>query len=400
MERVKCFFCQRTYPLDLFHPFCPDCKEPLLYHDSPKKRSFPPKLDGTLEEFIDFLPLSEVNPELSLGEAHTPLTRLRRIEKKFQLPPLWAKNEFLNPTSSFKDRGTAVAVQKAVSLGIKRMGTVSTGNMASSTAAYGAKAGLKTYVLLKEDISPEKLQAAAVHNPVLVSVKGDYGDLFYESFSIGRKYNIYFANSVDPNRIEGYKVTGFEIFHQLDQIPDYVFVPVSSGGHLIGLMRAFLDLRNQDLIQRLPVFVGIQAKGCSPIAKAFTSGKTEVKRIEKGKTIAHAISNPDPPGGNILLKMIKEMRGMILEVTDQEILKAQRFLAELEGIFCMPASATTLAGLLKLIKKTPLDPHNRLVLVITGSGLKAIRSLESVEANIPKTTLSHLKETIGTLIDK
>jgi threonine synthase len=351
-----------------------------------------------LEEFIDFLPLSEGNAELSLGEGRTSLTRLRRIENRLKLPLLWAKNEFLNPTSSFKDRGTAVAVQKAVSMGIKWMGTVSTGNMASSTAAYGAKAGLKTCVLLKEDISTEKLPATAVFNPLLVSVKGDYGDLFYKSFDIGRKYKIYFANSVDPNRIEGYKAIGFEIFLQLDhKAPDAVFVPVSSGGHLIGVMRAFLDLKSENMIQELPCFIGVQAEGCSPIAKAYNSGKTKVERIEKGKTLAHAISNPDPPGGNILLKMIRDSGGMILDVTDEEILEAQKILAELEGIFCAPASATTLAGLLKISRERPHNLRRQNALVITGSGLKAIKSLDLSDIQIFNSSLIDLEEKIGSL---
>jgi threonine synthase len=149
-------------------------------------------------------------------------------------------------------------------------------------------------------------------------------------------------------------------------------------------MRAFLDLKSENMIQELPYFIGVQAEGCSPIAKAYNSGKTKVERIEKGKTAAHAISNPDPPGGNILLKMIRGERGMILEVTDQEILKAQRILAELEGLFCAPASATTLAGLLKLSRERPHNLRRQNTLLITGSGLKAVRSLESAEVNISK----------------
>lgn len=399
MERFECLFCQKTYPLDLFRPFCPDCQQPLLYHCPPRKRSLRSEKKGSLEKFIEFLPLSEVNPELSLGEGQTPLTRLYRLEKEFKWPPVFSKNESLNPTSSFKDRGTAVTVQKAISMGIKRMGTVSTGNMASSTAAYGAKAGLRTFVLVKEDISTEKLLSTSIYNPVLVSVKGDYGELFTKSFAIGRRYNIYFANSVDPNRIEGYKVTGFEIFLQLNhQIPQYIFAPVSSGGHLIGLMRAFLDLKAQRLIRHLPLFIGVQARGCSPIAKAYSSGKTKVERIDKAETIAHAISNPDPPGGNTVLKMIRELGGMILDVTDQEILRAQRILAEMEGIFCMPASATTLAGLLKLSGQRPFDLDDQIVLVITGSGLKAIKSLESAEIKIFKSSLSNLEEKIQSFL--
>jgi threonine synthase len=396
MENLECIFCHKKYPLDIFNPFCPECHEPLLCPSPRKKRKFSLDKTSSLEKFLDFLPLSKINLNLSLGEGNTPLLKLNRLKENFNLPPVFLKNETVNPIACFKDRGTVIAAQKAVSLGIKRIGTVSTGNMASSTAAYGAKAGLETFVLLKDDISTDKLLMTSMFNPVLVKVEGDYGELFYESFSLGKRRNIYFMNSVDPFRIEGYKVTSFEIFLQMEsRIPRYIFAPVSSGGHLIGLMRAFLDLKKEGLIQRLPTFVGVQAHGCSPIAQAYASGKSEVKRIKKGETIAHSISNPDPPGGNILLKLIQENSGIILDVSDKEILDAQKMLAEYEGIFCEPASATTLAGLLKLSGKDKLQANDKIVLVITGSGLKAMDVLEPSKINVRETSLSGLKKVIS-----
>jgi threonine synthase len=400
MENLECIFCQKKYPLETFNPFCPECQEPLLCPSPKKKRKFFLEKTSPLEKFLDFLPLSKINLNLSLGEGNTPLLQLTRLKESFDLPQVFIKNETVNPIACFKDRGTAVAVQKAVSLGIERIGTVSTGNMASSTAAYGAKAGLETFVLLKEDISPDKLLLTGMYNPVLVKVKGDYGELFYESFSVGRKHNIYFMNSVDPFRIEGYKVTSFEIFLQLEnRVPQYIFVPVSSGGHLIGLMKAFLDLKEEGFIRRFPTFVGVQANGCSPIAQAYASGKSEVKRIKKAETIAHSISNPDPPGGNILLKLIQENKGMILDVSDKEILEAQKMLAELEGIFCEPASATALAGLLKLSGQVKHEENDRIVLVITGSGLKAMNVLEPSKINVREASLSGLEKTFSSILE-
>jgi len=400
MEFFECIFCQKKYRLDLFNVFCPECKEPLLYHYPEKKRNFSLNRTNPLEKFLDFLPLSNVNQRLCLGEGDTSLIKLNSIMEKYNLPKIFAKNEISNPTGSFKDRGTAVAIQIAVSMGIERIGTVSTGNMAASTAAYGARAGLNTFVLVKRDTSLEKLFSTAIHNPVLVKVQGDYGKLFYESFPLGRRHNIYFMNSVDPFRIEGYKVIGFEIFLQLNkQAPRFIFVPLSSGGHLTGLMKAYLNLRQQGFIKQFPTFVGVQAQGCSPIAQAYTAGKSKVKRIEKPETIAHSISNPDPPGGNIVLKFIQENKGMIIDVSDKEILEAQKILAELEGIFCLPASATTLAGLLKFSKKMKFEPQDRIILIITGSGLKSIRSLESLKTDIHQTTLPNLNETIASILN-
>jgi threonine synthase len=399
MENLECIFCKKKHPLDVFKPFCPVCGEPMLWAINKKKKKFNLNKESSLEKFLDFLPLGKIDLNLSLGEGNTPLLKLSRLMKSFSLSTVFIKNEAVNPSASFKDRGTAVAIQKAVSLGLRRIGTVSTGNMAFSTAAYGAKAGLETFILLKEDCSSEKILAAGVHKPVLVKVKGDYGKLFYESFSLGRKHNIYFMNSVDPFRIEGYKITGFEIYLQLQShAPKFIFVPVSSGGHLIGLARAFLDLKQNGFIQNFPTFIGVQAQGCAPVAKAYSSGKMKVERIKKAKTIAHSISNPDPPGGNIALKLIRENKGMIISVSDGEILEAQIMLAEIEGIFCEPSSATVLAGLLKLSKKLKLKAEDQTVLVITGSGLKTMGDVDASKIDVRQAFLLTLEKTISAFL--
>lgn len=399
IESLECIFCQIKYPLDIFNPFCPQCHEPLLCPTPQKKRKILPEKASPLEKLLEFLPLLEVNPALSLGEGNTPLFSLNRLSKNFNLPPVFLKNETVNPTLSFKDRGTAVSIQKAASLGATKIGTVSTGNMASSTAAYGARAGLETFVLFKEESSIDKILSAGIHNPIIIKVKGDYGRLFSASFSLGRKHNIYFMNSVDPFRIEGYKVTGFEMFLQFKyRIPRFIFVPVSSGGHLIGLMKSFLDLKREGIIKHIPFFIGVQARGCSPIAQAYDSGKPKFRRIKKANTIAHAISNPDPPGGNIALKLIRENKGIILAVSDEEILESQRILAELEGVFCQPASATPLAGLLKLSKESKLNANDQIVLVITGSGLKAMKALSSSRIKFHEASLSNLESTVSALL--
>ena len=335
--------------------------------------------------------MKEISTDLLLGEGNTPLISLKRIKRKFDLPNVLAKNETMNPTHSFKDRGTAVAVQKAVSLGITKIGTVSTGNMASSTAAYGAKAGLRTFILVKEDISEEKLQATGVYDPFIVKVKGHYGELYRKSFEIGKKHNIYFMNSTDPFRIEGYKITAWELFHQLNsQSPDYIFVPVSAGGHIIGLMKGFQEIMAQGLISRFPFFVGVQAHGCAPMVHSFKAGWEQCKKIEDPHTIAQSISNPDPPGGNIVLKWIRKHRSALIDVTDEEILSARKSLAEHEGIFALPASAAAFAGLIKFNSQKKIDPNKQVVLIITGSGLKFLKKLPSIKNKLQYSTLNDL----------
>jgi threonine synthase len=398
MDRLECLFCAKKYPLNIFGIFCPRCHEPMLISSAPRKRSFALDRTLSLERYQSFLPLAHVERTLSLGEGDTPLLLLDRVRKKHHLPPVYAKNETVNPTQSFKDRGTAVAVQKAVALGIKNIGTVSTGNMAGSTAAYGAKAGLKTVVLFKDDTPSDKVRAAGVYGPILMKVRGDYGEIFARSLDIGREQGIYFMNSVDPLRIEGYKVTGYEIFLQLvGRVPRYLFVPVSAGGHLIGLMRAFLDLREEGLTADLPVFVGVQAKGCSPVARAFIQGKVRCSKFPRPATIAHAISNPAPPGGNLVLRLVRENKGMIMAVTDAEILAAQRELAELEGIFADPASATVLAALIKFSRWQRLGIRDEVVLVITGSGLKSMESVPRQDIPVHHTSLSRLEKALRTI---
>ncbi|MBD3413781.1 MAG: threonine synthase [Candidatus Aminicenantes bacterium] len=396
MKQLECPFCKKTYALDLFQLFCSDCQEPLLVRSSvpfPKVRN---EKSNPLDKYIDFLPIKKALHRFSLGEGNTPLLKLNRLMHKFNVPDLYAKNEMMNPTGSFKDRGTVIAVHNAVSLGIRNIGTVSTGNMAVSTAAYGARTGIKTYVLVSEDTSDEKIFSAALHGAILVKVKGDYGELFYKSLETGKKNHVYFINSVDPFRIEGYKVTAFEIWQQLGgQVPTHIFVPVSSGGHIIGLMKAFSELKQNKLTNRLPVFVGIQPKKASPITNAFLNGQSQITRIQKADSFAQSINNPAPPGGNCVLKWIKETNGHLLRVSDEEILKAQKKLASFEGLFGLPAAAAPLAGLFKWQAQNKLAPHHRIVLILTGAGFKNMAVLDRSQMPIYQTVLDDLDQMIS-----
>jgi threonine synthase len=400
MDLVECIFCRKTFPHDPFSPFCPDCGEALLV--APAARDVLETIrageDYPLARFADFLPLLIPDRKLSLGEGDTPLVPLGRLAASLGLPSLYAKNEGQNPTGSFKDRGTALAIQKAVALGFRKIGTVSTGNMAASTAAYGARAGIGTYVLLKEGTSRTSVQNAGVFGPTLVTVRGDYGRLFHDSLRIGRKLGICFLNSIDPFRIEGYKVTGLEIFLELGRlVPDAIFVPLSSGGHLLGLMRAFEDLGRAGMTAGYPTFVGVQAEGCAPLVKAYQSGRSAYERLTEARTMAHAISNPAPPAGNTVLKMIRDHAGILVSVSDAEMLAAQRSLASSEGLFCQPESAVTLAGLIKLRDGGVPAVRGRAVLVLTGSGLKAPQALDSLPLEIHDLALDGLEDGLRTL---
>ena len=368
MNKLTCFYCSHE---DNFLPndiLCPASGQPLLF-DSAQFNNARILIEEkiALKKFQNFLPLEKVEPDLSLKEGSTPLLRLSRLEKSLNQSGLTAKLEAANPTLSFKDRGTAVVIQKLAEMKVEKIGTVSTGNMASSTAAYAARNGLQAFLLVKKGTSAGALISSAVFEPIIIEIEGDYGQLFYKSYQLGKRYGIYFANSVDPLRIEGYKLTSFEICQQLGQSPDFVFVPLSSGGHLIGLYKGFLEFKQAGLIKACPTFVGVQAEGCSPIVQAFNLGEDRVKKLESTTTLAHSISNPDPPAGQLVLKMIRENNGQLVSVTDQEMFEAQKLLATKEGLFVQPEAATTLAAYLKLKEKL----GGQSVLVLTGHGLKA-----------------------------
>ena len=248
--------------------------------------------------------------------------------------------------------------------------------MAATLAAYASRAGLKAYILVSSNIAEEKLKQIAVYGAEVIKVRGDYGKLYYESLKLGQKLGIYFINSDDPFRIEGYKSISFEIVEEI--MPDYVIVPTSSGGLIRGIIKGFLELKKSELIDRLPTFVCVQAEGCSPIYKAFINGKEKIGRFENPHTIAHAIENPYPPSGNAVLRLLKKLNGISIAVSDEEILNAQRMLAQ-EGIFVQPASATGIAAVKKLREEGRIKEDEKIVSILTGAGLKTLHQLEGFE---------------------
>lgn len=340
------------------------------------------------ERFSEFFPL-ELDPELSLGEGDTPLTRAKKLSKELGIE-LYLKNETINPTWSFKDRGTYLGIHRAIQLDFRRIGTVSTGNMAASVAAYGAHSELEVYILVSSTIPEEKIKALAPYGAKIVKVHGDYGELYYRALEIGQKKGIYFINSDDPFRVEGYKSISFEISEEIT--PDYVIVPTSSGGLFRGIVKGFLEAKNSGLIEKLPRFFVVQAEGCSPICKAFNAGKEKIERFENPHTIAHAIENPYPPSGNAVLRLLKKLNGICTTVTDEEILEAQKILGR-EGIFVQLASATGIAAVKKLRRKGIIKEGAIVVSILTGSGLKTLRYIK--QPKVEECSLQRLEECIG-----
>ncbi len=337
------------------------CGEPL------RMEYFQGKIRGENDiwtRYSEFLPI-EVNEISSLGEGNTSLSKAPNLSKKLDID-LNLKNETVNPTWSFKDRGTILSIQRALDLGIDKIGTVSTGNMAASVSAYGARSGLKTFVLVPSDISEEKIDQMGAYEPIVIKVDGDYGRLYYKSFELEMD-DIYLTNSNSPFRVEGYKTIAFEIYE--DSVPDYLMIPTSSGGLFRGLMKGFIELEMNAFIDEIPTPIIVQAEGCSPICEAYESGRNEIKKWSEPDTLADAISNPLPPGGNDVIEKLNRYGGICEKISDRDMIAAQRDIAR-EGILCQYPSAAGVAALKKLVVNGDIEEGAEVVSIITGSGLK------------------------------
>ncbi|MCD6372896.1 MAG: threonine synthase [Thermococcus sp.] len=356
--KLRCPICGKTYEKPVQR--C-ECDEPVEFEAF---RSEPYIGKNVWERFYDFWPVKPAL-EFSLGEGDTPLVK-SRLGREFGIK-LYLKNETVNPTWSFKDRGTFLAMSYALKAGYKAVGTVSTGNMAASVAAYASRFGLKAKIFVSESASEEKLKAVGVYGGDVIRVRGDYGRLYFESLKLGEKLGVHFINSDNPFRIEGYKGIAFEIAEEVS--PDYVLIPTSSGGLFRGIAKGFTELHESGLIDDLPTLIAVQAEGCSPICRAFKEGKAKIERFENPKTIAKAIANPYPPSGNAVLKLLREFGWGCVSVSDEEIKEGQRKLAG-EGLFVQPASATGIAALEKL----DLPEGAKVVSILTGSGLKTLKN--------------------------
>jgi len=396
MVKTKCLLCGQEFPLNLHHPFCSQCHQPLFL-----KTSLPLKDDfSDSDSFLEKL-FPPPSGQVSLGEGQTPLLRLASLEKKLGFNSLWAKNEGLNPTGTFKDRGTVRAVEEACRLGIKKIGTVSVGNMAASTAAYGARAGLETYILVRGDVDPQKLKLIQTFDACLIQVKGDYGELFDKSYELGQTYGIYFINSIDPLRLAGYKTIAREILQQLAPLlPEVIVVPVSSGGHFLGIFKAFLELASLDFLPQLPLFIGVQSDRCSPLVEAFQRQAKVFTRIHNLPPVPYAISNPNPPGGNLVLHLIYKYKGYLVAVSDEDISQAQQLLALEEGIFALPSSAAALAALLHCQNYLPSLRQKTICLILTGTGWRGKRVFNPGKTTIHQTSLNALDHFFGQLLAK
>ncbi|NOX71918.1 MAG: threonine synthase [Candidatus Micrarchaeota archaeon] len=384
---MECSDCGKRFSLDKQVFRCPECGgsvEIIFDYDNLKKEISKEKFakrDFDHLRYYEFYPIEfsfhksgNVNlikeNMLTLGEGGTPLLRSKNIEKKFKLPfKLFFKNETVNPTGSFKDRGSAVEVAKAKELGKERAVCASTGNMGASVAAYSAVANIACDIFTPRDAPNIKIEQIMAYGANVFRIDGDYTKAEKMSEIAFEKYGAYLLGDYAYRR-EGTKSVGFEIIEQLDYEMGNVSIvcPVGNGLLLSAVWKAAKEFKEVGLLEKLPSMVGMQAEGCRPVVDAYDNGLDTFEPVADPKTVAGAIECGNPLDGNRALKAIKDSEGWADFVSDGEILKARKLLASEEGIFPEPAGAAALAGILK--RKGFFEEGSTVVCLVTGNGLK------------------------------
>ncbi len=339
---------------------------------------------GLIEKYRAFLPVSADTPVVTLNEGNTPLIYAKHLSD-ITGQRVFLKYEGLNPTGSFKDRGMTMALSKAKESGARVVICASTGNTSASAAAYSARAGIQCVVLIPEGaIALGKLSQALIHGANVISLKGNFDDALCLVREISDKYPVTMVNSVNPHRIEGQKTGAFEICDQLDgQAPDFHAIPVGNAGNITAYWKGYREYHEKKKISSKPVMLGFQAAGAAPIVNKMI--------VTKPKTIATAIKIGNPASWDMAVAAQQESGGQISAVTDAEILSAYKLLSQREGVFAEPASAASVAGILKLKKRGYFDRVKKnkrqksvIVCVLTGHGLKdPDRALASVKMPKP-----------------
>ena len=373
---LKCHLCGATYPAEALW-VCTDCLGPLevAYDYTAVKRVMTRALvesrPRSLWRYLELLPVEE--PKTGFNSGFTPLVRAERLAAELGVDELYIKDDSVNhPTFSYKDRVVSVAATRTVELGFPVFGCASTGNLAGSVAAHGARLGLPTYVFIPNDLEPAKVLGAAIYNPTVVAVKGNYDDVNRLCTQIADRYGWGFANiNVRSYYAEGAKTMGFEIAEQLGwRYPDHIVSPVAGGTLLPRIFKGLRELNEVGLVDgTLPKIHAAQPAGSAPVIRALEAG-LEYPDPVKPDTIAKSLAIGNPADGFQVLRVLKETGGTGAMVSDEEILDAIQLLARTEGIFTEPAGGTTLAATRALIKRGAIKRNESVVVCITGNGYK------------------------------
>lgn len=324
----------------------------------PKLNSWP----GLIEAYRAFLPVTEQTPVITLHEGNTPLIPAPAIAAQIgRQVNVWVKFDGLNPTGSFKDRGMTMAISKAKEAQAEAVICASTGNTSASAAAYARRGGLRAFVLIPDGyVALGKLAQALLYGAEVIAIKGNFDRALAIVREIAEQYPVTLVNSVNPYRLEGQKTAAFELVDALGNAPDWLCIPVGNAGNITAYWMGFCQYHQQGLCDRLPKMMGFQAEGASPLIQGHP--------VEHPETVATAIRIGNPASWDKAIAVRDASQGQFNAVTDDEILDAYRLLAAGEGIFCEPASAASVAGLLKVKDQVPEGAN--VVCVLTGNGLK------------------------------
>ncbi|HXX56858.1 MAG TPA: threonine synthase [Thermodesulfovibrionales bacterium] len=385
---LKCRECGREYPVDPIY-VCEFCFGPLeVVYDYKKikrvlTRKSIEKREKNLWRYRELLPI-DGEPRVGLKSGFTPLIKADNLAKELGIRELYIKDDTVaHPTLSFKDRVVAVALTKAKEFGFDTVACASTGNLAHSVAAHGAKAGFKRFVFIPASLEPSKIVASLVYEPHVVAVDGNYDEVNRLCSEVANKYNWAFVNiNIRPFYAEGSKTQGFEIIEQLGwKAPDNVVVPCASGSLLTKISKSFKEFKEIGVIKELETKVyAAQATGCSPISRAIKEG-TDAIRPVKPDTIAKSLAIGNPADGYYAMHVVKESGGFAEDVTDSEIIEGIKLLARTEGVFAETAGGVTLACTRKLIDTGRIQRDEATVICITGNGLKTQEALNGHTAS-------------------
>ncbi|MEY4417617.1 MAG: hypothetical protein RIQ88_55 [Actinomycetota bacterium] len=348
---------------------------------------------GVIAEYFERLDVDQSTSIITLGEGGTPLVHSPELAKLFKVGELWLKVEGMNPTGSFKDRGMTVAISKAVSHGAKAVICASTGNTSASAAAYAARAGIQSVVLIPEGkIALGKLAQAIAHNAKILQVRGNFDDCLVLARELSANYPVHLVNSVNPDRLEGQKTASFEVFDYLGFAPDYHVMPVGNAGNFSAYFKGYRELLEDGSIKQLPKQLGFQAAGAAP----FVLGHP----VTKPETIATAIRIGNPASWDLAIEARNASKGEFDLVSDDEILQMHRYLSNEVGVFVEPSSATGAAGMLKFAKQNKLPTDAKVVITVTGHGLKDVGwALKDASGNeIQPTSVSNDADEVAALL--
>lgn len=405
MYLQQCVSCGKQYNQDQFLYTCPDCGDlkgtlDILYdyddiRDNITRSVLRQWPVDTIFKYSTLLPITTIKPILNLKVGMTPLYQFPDLAEKSGVESLYFKDDSYNPSLTLKDRASAVALIKARELNFNTVVTASTGNAAASMACIGAHLNMDRIIFIPESIPRAKLVQLQIYGSKIITVKGNYDQAFDLCREISTKrfwYNR--STAINPFNLEGKKTVAFEICEQLDfDVPDVVFVPVGDGCIISGVWKGFFDFYKVGLIDRLPRLIACQAEGSAAIYNAYKN-KSDQPESVRANTIADSISVDLPRDGVKALRALRDSNGDCVIVSDQNILSAQQRLAGEKGIFCEPSAAAAFAGFLKYHLENPLGSTDKIVILITGSGMKDLDSAEKAISKIKQIIVDPEKDDV------